>query len=283
MTFLATPNVPDGMVVAMRVFDEAFIYFDIAFLVVLIGLLLWQKKYMTLLVGALAGVLYMVVDYGIFYHAFQERIILFNGDMANKQLFFWILCWMSLSYGFTNFVWIWLWISKDKHLFEWSLLILCWWVTGPMLADKFSAGGEIITFRTTGTTHGGMAIMLFVGYLMLIIWNLKNNNNGKINIPWLLIIGILVQFGWEFTLLIGGIRNPSSTMPFSQKLKTLIVNSLVETNLGMPYVYLLFIVYSSKFTERLKRRKAPLKFLDRIYENNREKVKNDFYSEFLAG
>ena len=31
---------------------------------------------------------------------------------------------MSVSYGFTNFAWIWLWISKDKNLFEWSFLIL---------------------------------------------------------------------------------------------------------------------------------------------------------------
>lgn len=281
MSFLATPIIPDGAVVAMRVFNEAFIYFDIAFLVVLVGLLLWQKKYMTLLVGLLAGILYMIVDYGIFYHAFHERVILYNGEMANDNAFFWILCWMSVSYGFTNFVWIWLWISKDKRLFEWSLLILCWWVVGPMLTDKFQTGGEIITFRTTNTTHGGMAIMLFIGYLALIIWNLKNKERGKVNIPWLLAIGILVQFGWEFTLLIGGIRNPSGDMTFEQKIKTLIVNSLVETNLGMPYVYMLFIAYSSKFTEKMKKRTNPVKFLDRIDENNLEKVRSKIQSEYL--
>lgn len=33
-----------------------------------------------------------------------------------------MLLWMSMSYGFTNFTWIWLWLSKDKHLLEWSLL-----------------------------------------------------------------------------------------------------------------------------------------------------------------
>lgn len=29
-----------------------------------------------------------------------------------------------MSYGFTNFTWIWLCLSKDEHLPEWSLLIL---------------------------------------------------------------------------------------------------------------------------------------------------------------
>ena len=56
---------------------------------------------------------------------------------------------------------------------------------------------------------------------------------------------------------------------------TLVVNSLLETNLGMPYIYFIFIAFSSKFTERLRRRPLPLSFTDRIKENNLERVKAD--------
>ena len=36
---------------------------------------------------------------------------------------FWVLLWMSASYGFMNFSWLWLWLSRDRHLAEWSMLI----------------------------------------------------------------------------------------------------------------------------------------------------------------
>ena len=65
----------------------------------------------------------------------------------------------------------------------------------------------------------------------------------------LLLIGILVQFGWEASLLLGGIRSAAITA-WDDKLITLLVNSLLETNLGMPYVYVLYLLYSSRFTEQ---------------------------------
>lgn len=73
---------------------------------------------------------------------------------------------MSMSYGFTNFVWI----SKDKNLFEWSLLILGWWFCCPLIMRTFADGEALITIeRPTGAYHGYMAIVLFVGYLGLIL------------------------------------------------------------------------------------------------------------------
>ncbi len=45
-----------------------------------------------------------------------------------------------------------------------------------------------------------------------------------------LAIGVLVQFGWEAGLLLGGIRS-AGFASFGEKLRTLTVNSLLETNL----------------------------------------------------
>lgn len=255
-------------IIARREFSPLYIAFDIAFLVLYGCLLLRKKKYMTFLVGFLAGILYMAVDYGIFHLVCHSRSI------SDGYSLFWVLLWMSMSYGFTNFTWIWLWISKDKHLSEWSMLILMWWFVCPLLTNTFAPQNmsKVIIQRTTGEYHGYMAAIMFVGYLILIIYNLSRDKEHRINIPWLLAIGILVQFGWEAGLLIGGIRS-AGFATVEEKLKPLVVNSLLETNLGMPYIYFIFAAYSAKFTEQFNRRAEKLSIGERIAENNREKVK----------
>ncbi len=220
---------------------------------------------MTLAVGFVMGIVYMLVDYGIF------NLLLGTRSISEGHSPFWVLLWMSMSYGFTNFTWIWLWISKDENLFELSLLILCWWFCCPFITDTFSHGTPIIIERTTGSYHGNMAAIMFAGYLIAIIWNLTRSKKlHKINIPWILAIGILVQFGWEAGLLLGGIRS-AGFESFGDKLRTLVVNSLMETNLGIPYVYLIFIALTSRFTEQIKRRRK-VSFVERIAENNLEKI-----------
>lgn len=250
--------------IARRAFSPVYIGLDTAFLLLFAALLLWKRRYMTVVVGGLAGILYMLVDYGIFHLLCDARSI------SPGYSLFWVLLWMSMSYGFTNFTWIWLWLSKDAHLFSWSFLILLWWFVCPQLAATFSPadGAQIVLERTTGAYHGYMALLLFVGYLGVILYNLwQGRPECRVSIPWILAIGVLVQFGWETGLLIGGIR--SAGFPsLAEKLCPLIVNSLLETNLGMPYMYLIFIAYSSRFTEDLHRRKTPLALVERIAEYN---------------
>ena len=250
--------------IARRAFSPVYIGLDTAFLLLLAALLLWKRRYMTVVVGVLAGILYMLVDYGIFHLLCGARSI------SPGYSLFWVLLWMSMSYGFTNFTWIWLWLSKDAHLFSWSFLILLWWFVCPQLVATFSPadGAQIVIERPTGAYHGYMALLLFVGYLGVILYNLwQGRPECRVSIPWILAIGVLVQFGWEAGLLIGGIR--SAGLPsLAEKLRPLIVNSLLETNLGMPYMYLIFIAYSSRFTEDLHRRKTPLALVERIAEYN---------------
>ena len=252
--------------IARRQFAPAYIWLDIAFLVVFATLLLLNKKYMTVAVGLTAGVLYMIVDYGIFHLLTHSRSI-YNGYSL-----FWVLLWMSMSYGFTNFAWIWLWIQKDKKLVIWSIMILLWWFVAPFLARLFSGSAlPVIIERTTGKYHGAMLAVLIAGYAAIIIYNLiQKNSTKRVNILWLLAIGILVQFGWESALLAGGIR--SAGLEGIDKLLPLIVNSLLETNLGMPLIYPLFILYSSRFTETFTHKNPALSFTDRIAENNAERV-----------
>lgn len=252
--------------IARRQFVPAYIALDTVFLLVLAGLLLWKKRRMAALVGGIMGVVYFIVDYGVFHLICHSRSI--EGGSL-----FWTLLWMSMSYGFTNFAWIWLALDKDEYLIEWSLLILCWWFCCPMLAQLIGFGQmPIVIQRTTGAYHGWMAAILFVGYLLAVVRNLgESDRKCRIDLLRLSAIGIAAQFAWEAALLLGGIR--SAGLDFAEKLCPLIVNSLLETNLGMPYVYLIFVALTRRFTPALARREDVPSFRERIAENNGKRVR----------
>jgi hypothetical protein len=210
-------------IVAARTLNTLYIYLDIAWLALFCGSLYYFKRRMALLVGLLAGVLYFLVDYGIFYLILGTRSV----QGADP---FWFLLWLSFSYGITNFAWIWLLLDHDAHAREWSVMIVLAWLAIALVSQNFGTAFDTITIqRGTGMYHGVMALILFAGYLYIIIQNLRGRE--KINLLWLMAIGIGVQFAWEAVLLATGIR-PAG-------LGALVANSLIETNLGMPYIYLI--------------------------------------------
>jgi hypothetical protein len=222
-------------IVAARTLNTLYIFLDIAWLALFCSLLLVFKRRLALLVGLLAGLLYFLVDYGIFYRLLGTRSV----QGANT---FWFLLWLSFSYGITNFAWIWLLLERDRHSVEWSALIVSAWLALALLSQNFGAGFPVITIqRGTGAYHGVMAIILFAGYLYIIIQNLRGKE--KINILWLMAIGIGVQFSWEAVLLVTGIR-PAG-------LGALLVNSLIETNLGLPYTYFIQRAVTRKLSKQV--------------------------------
>jgi len=261
-------NLLAAEIVAGREFSTLYIYLDIVFLVAFCGLLFARRRYLTLLFALAGGVLYMLVDYGIFHLLTHSRSIE-GGDM------FLVLLWMSMSYGITNFAWLWLWMAKDENLREWSFLICLWWIAAPLLAQTFGADFPVIRIsRTTGAYHGYMALILILGYGGAICYNLFQKDKAK-HFPLfrLLAIGILVQFSWEFSLLLGGIRSAALTS-WAEKLKTLVVNSLLETNLGAVPVYCIYLVVTSRFTENLRRREK-VSFTARMAEMNAKRVRGN--------
>jgi hypothetical protein len=226
-------------ILATRTFNALYVYLDLIWLVVFAALLILLKRRLALVVGLAAGLLYFLVDYGLFYAALGTRVV----AGANR---IWVLVWLSFSYGFTNFAWIWLLLDRDGHAVEWSTLVICGWIAVALLSQGLGAGmPEITTSRGTGITHAVMALLLLVGYAILAVRNLRAGS-ARVNILWLLAIGIGIQFSWEAVLLVSGIR-PAAIMP-------LLVNSLIETNLGLPYTYLIHQAVSSRYTRDLKRR-----------------------------
>jgi len=228
-------------VIPARLFNSLYIYIDIVWLLVIFAILMFTKRYMALIAGIVGGIIYFAVDYGIFYLLLGTREV----TGANTAL---LLLWLSMSYGFTNFSWIWLWLDRDGRALEWSILYIMGWLSTALLSQNFGATFTAISIhRGTASYHGVMAFLMLAGYIILIIKNLKNNDNSrKINIGWILAIGILVQFSWEAVLLVTGIRT-MGVMP-------LIINSLIETNMGLPYLFLMHFAMSKRFREDLKPR-----------------------------
>jgi hypothetical protein len=227
-------------IIAARSFNTLYIYLDLIWLVFFCVLLWTTKRRLALVVGLAAGVIYFLVDYGIFYQILDTRVVT-GADP------FWLLLWMSFTYGVTNFAWIWLMLDRDGRTVEWSVLILGAWLTIALLSQNFGDNfATITTSRGTGTYHGVMALICFVGYLIIILHNLRGKPQDRIAILPLLGIGIGIQFGWEAALLVNGIR-PTTILP-------LIINSLIETNLGLPYMYFIHKAISREIKADLQTR-----------------------------
>lgn len=214
-------------VYAVREFNLLFILLDCSWLIFFIFMLLRFKRKQALLAGLLGGVVYFLVDYGVFYLLLGTRQVT-GGDP------FLVLAWMSMSYGLTNIAWIWLMLDGDRSWVEWTVLILSAWLAVALLSQNFGANTPAVTTgRGTLSYHGLMALILFLGYASLVYRNLEARRAGGegVNLLRLLAIGIAVQFSWEAVLLFSGVRPPD--------LVPLVVNSLIETNLGLPYLYLI--------------------------------------------
>lgn len=259
-------NLLSTEIIAQRVFSPLYIILDSIFIVGLLAALIVKKRYLTALFSVFGGVLYMIVDYGIFHLALGTRSIE-NGNL------FWVLLWMSMSYGITNFALIWIWLNKDELYKEFTALIWIWWICCPMIAATFGSGiAPIKIQRTTGSYHGYMALIMIASYVGIIVYNFtQREKDRKFNIVWLFALGVLAQLGWEAGLLIGGIRSAEFD-PFT-KIMTLVTNSLVETNLGLPAIYCIYLALTSKYTEQLKKRDAAVGFVGRLKESNATKYR----------
>ena len=264
-------------VIAERMFGVPYIVLDSVFILAFLALLLTTRRRLAALWAIAGGVLYFIVDYGIFHLLTGSRHIgTVNADgvfsVGGEGMMFGVLMWMSLSYGITNFAWIWLCLKKDKRIAEWTVLIFVWWLVCPILDNAITGDGmHVRIWRETVGYHWFMAVFLAVSYFAVIVYNLFQKDGAKrMRILWLFGIGVAVQFGWEFALLLGGIR--SGSMEFAEQLRVLVVNSLMETNLGLPAMYCIYLFVTSRVREDLTARDR-ISFSDRLAENNAERYR----------
>lgn len=238
----------EAAITPTRNFNTLYIIIDSIFVLTLLGLLLWKRRNSTVLFALFGGVLYTVVDYCGFYLASGSREVFIDGVLAGAGGTFWVLLWMSMSYGITNFAFMWVLMAKDKLAKYWIFLICMWWMICPSIAEMGGAA-TIMTTRTVGAYHGWMGVVMVTQYLLLTILLIRDENKKPfVGLLTLCLIGFCVQFGWEFSLLVNGIR-PMNAASF----KTLIVNSCMETNMCMPTTYAVYYFWSRHFHEDMRR------------------------------
>ncbi len=230
-------------IIPSRSFSPFYILFDSIFLVFLLIRLWIEKKRVAFFFSLAGGVLYFLVDFLIFYLALKTRQITCGNSVLGPLGVGGVLFWMSRSYGITNFLLIYLALRHDKSLLKYSVIILRWWLVAPTLQERDKSFPLITTSRGTGSYHYVMAIILLAGYAFYLLYGAIKKEKRE-NILYLNIVGILVQFGWEASLLINGIR-PSN----EASIKTRLIDSLIETNLGRPYLYFIVKAISNHFKE----------------------------------
>lgn len=245
-----------------RNFSLTYIILDSLFIVVFLCLLWIKKKKVCFLWALFGGVLYWIVDWGLFYFASHSREIYFYCYDNAKTLCNWwqtgfVLFWMSMSYGILDFAFIWLWLEKDKHALEWSALIVIWWICCPLMTNFMN---NLIpntlyfqTTRGTGKYHGIMGLIMVIGYAIVLLRNIFEKDKERIPILRLFIIGFMAQFLWEFLLFVFGIRSQNYESDPVRIITTMLSDSLVETNLGLPYIYFIQKAVSKKWNEDLTR------------------------------
>lgn len=245
-----------------RNFSLAYVILDSIFVIFFVVFLFLRKKYVTGIFSLIGGVLYFLVDFLIFYLATKSRSIFFYSSSIEIQtadafITAMILLWMSLSYGIMDFAFIWLWLSNDKKALQYSFMIVIWWICCPLIASFINNLSPnmiyIMTTRSTGKYHGVMGIIMVVGYFILLIKDILGKE--KVPIIKLFVIGFMAQFLWEFILFIFNIRSQNYEDDFVRIISTMLQDSLVETNLGMPYLYLINKAVLKKFNDGDKEEK----------------------------
>lgn len=241
-----------------RNLNVLYIILDSIFILAFAGMLIWKKRYSTLIFALFGGVLYTIVDFGGFYLLSHSRTVSINGEVVGAGYTFLVLLWMSMSYGFTNFAFMWVLINRDELAKYWVFMIVMWWMICPSMSEL---GGDAIieTYRTTGKYHGWMAVVMATQWIaLMVILMHREGKKAFVDILRLCLIGFFVQFGWEFALLINGIRPMNGA-----SIQTLIVNSFLETNMCMPTTWLVYILWTWRFNEDMSR--APkTKFTDHV-------------------
>ena len=87
-----------------RNFNLLYIILDTLFIIILLCLLIYKKRNLTVLFALFGGILYTLVDFGDFYLLSHSRIVFINGIQQDALNTFLVLFWMLMSYGSTNFI-----------------------------------------------------------------------------------------------------------------------------------------------------------------------------------
>jgi hypothetical protein len=215
----------------IRTFGADYILFDLIFIILFLFLLIKNKKKIPLLAFFVGGLfINFLIDYGIWLHTGVREVFLPFNFFGAVFLFFF---WFSLSYG-VEYAYVFLMFEKKSNKILWTSLVLFGWLSVAFLSQLISINNSSITvIRHMSDLRILRIILVLIGYSLLFI--LKYDWK---KISYLFLIGFIIHFMMEFSLLVSGIR-PGSFL-------ILLENSLIEFNMGVPFFYILYDKFLKK-------------------------------------
>ncbi|MFX1308769.1 MAG: hypothetical protein ACFFB6_02410 [Promethearchaeota archaeon] len=231
-------------VIVTRTIGMDFIYFDIIFLIIWIFFLIRKKYWLSIAWGLCGWLIYIFTDYILWYLITQTRH--YTGPLVPLVFFL----WFCFSPGFVQFSYVFVMFEKRnfKDLLNFTLLFYLGWTfvaLGSQIIPLDDRLIEVSRDMSIGNQRFNEMIMVLINVIIALILYLKKKLRLE-DILYLFLVGILVEFSLEFSLAISGIRQSQGTW----SLGLLILNTLLEFNLGIVLMYLLWVPYKIRKYEK---------------------------------
>ncbi len=222
----------------IRIFDFDYLIFDLILCFIFISVLIVQKKKIPFIVGLLCGLLFLIIDGVIWWNTGVREI-------SPQSLKIVVDFMMDFSYGLLAFSWVMIMFEKRnlKEIIFWTTFLYGGWFIIASLSQVLPLNDtEIITIRHMKHLRFLEISTVITGYSLLII--LRYDYKRIFFIFW---VGTMLSFMMESYLLFTGIR-PSG-------FDLLLYDSLILTNQGIPYLYIIFDKIIPKIKEKIIDRK----------------------------
>ncbi len=219
--------------VVKRTFDMDFLYFDLLFTTIWIALLVKRKHYKPLVFGLLGYTVNLIGDYIIWYQITGIRHI---ETLPIKDFVFFL--YFGFTYGVVEFSYVTLMFKENTNKGFWTIFLYIGWIFNGFASQLFSIDDrEIVVWRQMREDRTIQIAMVALGFLLLYLSTRKTKSTARV-VPYVFLVGFLVHFAMEISLLLPGIR--------PQSLDVLLFNSFLEFNSGAPYLYLMWWYWEQK-------------------------------------
>jgi len=222
-----------------RTFDMDFMYLDIAFCAVWMLVLFRQKQTIALWFGLFGALVVFLADDVLWLRIQHTRFL----DVPfNRDLF---LVYFSFTYGMIEFSYVTVMFGAKsmKTRVLWTLFLYGGWMATALISQNLNMDDRTIDIgRDMSNARIVQVAMVAGGYLLLLLLKYIWRPMKSLSFPrilYLFVIGVIVHFGMELTLLASGIR------PAENYVDVLLFNSLLEFNMGIPILYILWTAVRS--------------------------------------
>ena len=248
----------DSAIVA-RTIGVDFIYLDLLFLIIWIGLLVKKRYWIPIAWGFIGFFAYLLTDYFIWYLIMKSRH--YTGPI-NPMIFF---LWFTFSPGMVQFSYVFVMFEKRnfRELGFWTILFYIGWTFVAVGSQVLPLDDRVILiWRDMNANYQRLTFLLMtignviLGLILIALKKIRWEDFGYI-----FLVGTLVEFSLEFSLAISGIREQQGTWSW----ELMVLNLLIEFNMG---IVLMYGIYIGILRKRNKIVLPPLLWRDRQFQTD---------------